>query len=85
MADYPTHKHFISYLTENIVRLCYRDRPRLTACWETLAIYYETFRNTWTLVGRNAELVNVAAVRGCNCHWALKGCSVNCEEEEEED
>jgi hypothetical protein len=22
MADYPTHKHFIAYFTENIVRLC---------------------------------------------------------------
>lgn len=34
-------------------------------------------------MGRNAEFVNAAAVRACNCHWALKGCDVNYEEEEQ--
>ena len=33
-------------------------------------------------MGRNAEFVSAATVRACDCHWALKGCSVNYDEEE---
>lgn len=34
-------------------------------------------------MGRNAELFIAAAPRAFDCQWALKGCAVKCEEEED--